>query len=420
MRMEIKRLAFFTIVVAACECGGTRLLNVNTKKPNTTTTVTNNNNPGSDDTDAGTPGITPPHQGQGCAAGNVQGNACAPDQQTKIANANVEVKGTDCKGNAFDIKTTTGASGGYTLQNVPSGTWTVTVTSGAFSTSYSVTVIPNSTVTVNPSQGECFKNTTTTAVVTGSGDKIEQLLTGMGLSPTLYDGATNWATAGQPFLANLSQMEKYNIIFIDCGASKSYDKTNYTDDINSGPSTTAENDALIANNLRQFVANGGHVYASDWGFLFLALAWPDQMPMRLAQNQAMASPFPVDVLDGYGAKSNNVATVSVTASVADAGLASAMGKTSLSVAFPYGHWGLLQDQAPNVTTLLEASGVQTCAQNKYPLDCGKAGASVDNVPLAITFQPQGASGRVTYTSFHNIDQPTGDVQAFLQYLVFKL
>lgn len=360
-------------------------------------------------------GVSPLRGVDPCALGSVTGRACAPDQRTWIGGADVSFSGLDCRGMSMELHATTDHDGNFQLDGLPVGSRTLEVKSGSFVARYDVTVAPDK-VTAVPDDKLCFaRDATHIAVVTGKGDHIETLLASMGLTVELTVDGTNagWTSVAKPFLLNRAQMSRYDVLFIDCAAAEN--KGSVT--LGSPADTTA-----IVENLRAFVAGGGSVYASDWAFLFLALAWPDQVQV-LDPNGAMRSPFPTHELMGW-------APQTINARVSDAGLEAALQKDTVTVAFPNEpgaqsrHWGLLEDAGGGAVALLEGNA-QTCqGTSRDPMLCSVAGPPAVNVPLAITFTPpsevHGKQGRVTFTSFHNIAQPTGDVEAILRYLVFHL
>jgi len=343
-----------------------------------------------------------------CAVGSVSGRACAPDTRTGVSGADVAVGDSDCNGFAYEAHETTAPDGRFTVLDVPIGTHKLVVVAGNFRRDYVVDVAAG-VETVLPDERLCFsEDAARIAVVTGRGDRIEQLIEGLGLRvETLLDGTPDgWASSAKPFLLDGARLLEHDVLFVDCAAALR------SGSVDLGTAGEAE---TIASNLRQFVAKGGSVYASDWAFLFPALAWPGQIRV-LDPDGAPRSPFPTSELQGF-------APQTIRARVSDSGLASYLGKSTVDIAFPMQsgaqslHWGLLEDSPPAGAALIEGT-VRTCADER----CQRAGGSAVNIPLAVLFSPlpNGASGRVIYTSFHNIAQPTDDVQAILRYLVFHL
>ncbi len=115
----------------------------------------------------------------------------------------------------------------------------------------------------------------------------------------------------------------------------------------------------------------------------------------------------------------------VTADIADPGLAAFVGKQQVSIAFPRGggvsslHWGLMQTVDPKAKVLVSARSLTTCDGTS---SCG-AGPTARNVPLAVEYKVTPADqkgGDIIYTSFHNIAQTGPDVAQILKYIVLHL
>lgn len=346
-----------------------------------------------------------------CATGSVQGRVCAPDRQTWISGATVEVTGTDCNQQPFSVVADSAADGSFTVAAVPVGRWTAHAVLGAFSQDYAVTVEEGKTVLIPDDQLCVAQKQTKIAVVTGAGDRIEDLLTGLSLKFDTFAGdATNWPTTAAPFLSDLQRLKAYDLVFIDCAAAKESGSST----INLGPDATA-----IQTALHDYVAQGGSLYSSDWALLFPALAFPGKMRFHL-NGGAMANPFDARHLMGY-------APQTVTADVTKPELAVFLGKAKVEIAFPHQsgansmHWGLFDVQDPTADVLIRAPKVSLCETRD--VNCSSANGDASQVPLAVHFKLTGAGtrgGNVVYTSFHNIAQPTDDVSKVLKFIVLHL
>jgi len=350
-----------------------------------------------------------PDAGQPCTdLGAVSGRVCAPDQMTWVNGATVSVDATDCHGQSVHLETTSAADGAFSLRDVPPGNWSVHASLGAFTQDTPVTVRTNATTAIPDNQLCVAQRTVRIAVVTGSGDKIEDLLGSLNLQYTLIGGdSSTWTTQAEPFLSNLTQMKQYDLIFIDCAAAKSSGTT-----IDLGASA-----ATIESNLAAYVRQGGSVYSSDWGLLFTLAASPTAVSYATQGGAAISNPLDARVLMGY-------APQTVTATVRDAALAQFLGKSSLSIAFPKQvganslHWGLMS-ATQNAQVLVSAPSVITCPNTT----CSSPGSTRANVPLAVRVRmlPAGQrGGNVVYTSFHNVAQTGTDVAQVLKYLVLNL
>jgi len=242
-----------------------------------------------------------------------------------------------------------------------------------------VVVVPNGGAVHSPDvvQDACFPDDTVKfAVVSGDWDHIESILTQLGVKHDVYDGnILTFLAIG--FLSDFNKMSEYDAIFFDCGAD-------HYDILNAAPQ-------LITQNLINFVANGGSVYASDWAFVYPEWAWPN-------------------AIDFFGGNTNNQAPKvgaksSLAGTVIDAGLAGFLGKTSVSINYNLSSWVVVSG-APLATTVYINGTVP------------QVGAKA---PLMLSHTPAGqAGGRVLFTTFHNENQPTADMINILKYVVFEL
>ena len=157
-----------------------------------------------------------------CTTGAVAGVVCAPDAMTVVADATVTVTGT-CDNRSFNVTGTTDATGHFALPAVPEGSWSLTANTGSFTQTFNVDVVAGATTQANQDQQFCFKPTVTNlAVVSGSGDQIEKLLTQVGFTPRLSTAAPAGSTGprGLQFLKIPEQLKKYSVIFFDCAAGR--------------------------------------------------------------------------------------------------------------------------------------------------------------------------------------------------------
>ena len=343
------------------------------------------------------------------APGAVHGRVCATDGVTWVNGASVSLSATDCNGAAVTRTVASGADGSFTLDGVPPGSWTVSASVGSFTHQLPVKVESGKTAEV--SDGElCVKQgEVRIAVVTGTGDRIENLLAQLQLQYTLIRGdGAYWAMTGAPFFEDLAQLQKFDLVFVDCAAGRSGPSSG----IDFGPKAQQ-----IEDNLRAYVLQGGSLYSSDWALLFAHYAAPDAVSWATRSGQPVASPLDTSELLGF-------APQTLEAQVSDPGLAQFLGKSTLPVAFPNQpgaaskNWGLIDSLAQG-QVLVRADGVTSCAD----LNCTMTGATRDQVPLAVwvkTRPPDAPGGNVVYTSFHNIAQSGGDVGQLLKYLVLHL
>jgi hypothetical protein len=351
----------------------------------------------------------PPPPPATCEYGTISGRVCATDQQTWVNGANVTLAGTDCDGADMPLATVTDDQGRFTLVDVPVGHWTVHAELGSFTQDVIVDVTPNATTAIADNDLCVAQKDVKIAVITGTGDQIEDLLDSLTLTYSKYSGKDQWSAEGMPFLMNLSEMKKFDIIFVDCGAAHS----------GSGGSNIdlGSKAAIIHQNLKDYVAAGGSVYGSDWALVFPHSVDPTKIDFALRTATSVANPFPTNQLMGY-------APQMVTTTITEPQLATFLGKSTVAINFPSGsskHWGLMQDIAPDVGTLVQAPSVILC--NTTNTNCDSAGASATNIPFAVRYKvtpPGDHGGWVVYTSFHNTAQTGDDVAKILKFLILHL
>jgi hypothetical protein len=143
------------------------------------------------------------------------------------------------------------------------------------------------------------------------------------------------------------------------------------------------NDDAVAQNVRQFVAKGGTLYASDWRYAVVAKAFPDMV------NQAAV---------GEGLDQ------SVDAEIVDPGLKDAMGADRVKLKFDLDQWKTAAFGGQRAKVLMKAS---------YKTQQGGRAEA----PLLVKFGFD--KGTVIFTSFHNETQNSEVERKLLKYLVFS-
>jgi hypothetical protein len=327
-----------------------------------------------------------------CGYGDVVGVVCSPSGTVYINDALVYVETTDCNGQPLRVETTSNALGEWTLTGVPSGTQTVELRKGAFQHSLEVPVQPNTLTDLRSTQAKlCFGARAARIAVVSSGspetgtyDSIQLILDDLGIeydlfddTPPLFGGVVTPAAA---FLRDPAALGQYHLIFLNCS------EWAWITLYGAGAATATQ----IANNLSAFVHNGGSLYASDWAFAYVERPWPGLIDF--VGNDAVQFDPKVGEIDMY------------TASVRDASLAAYLGKDEVRINFDLMQWVVMQSVAGSATTHIEA---------RIPQAGGIA-------PLMVSFKPYQLGGTVLFTSFHNEQQATQDMENILNFLVFSL
>lgn len=314
--------------------------------------------------------LPPPPEG----SGSIEGRVCAPDGQTWLSDASVFV----IRADGTRAEATSDTEGRYTLSGVPAGEQTVIVQKGSFSTSFTVTVVEGQTTTVPDDQCELDPPDIRVAVVSGSWDRVEDVLDDVGVDPaniTMYNGGSSTWVAD--LLDDYAVLSQYDIVFFNCGVS----------DFGFSFETQA-----IAN-LQQFVAQGGSVYASDQAYDLVERTWPSSIDF-----------YGTDTLSNQA--QNGQATQDMVGQIVDDGLAGSLASTTIELHYPLLAWAVIQDVSPNVTVYIRADA---------PL---MDGSTLGNVPHTVRFI--GGQGRVLYTSFHQEANISEQMEHALRILMFEL
>ncbi|MEW5849784.1 MAG: carboxypeptidase-like regulatory domain-containing protein [Myxococcota bacterium] len=322
--------------------------------------------------------------------GEIRGRICAPNGTTWLANARVWV---DLPTGGV-VETQTDPDGRFVLTGVPEGIYTVHVAAGSFTTDIpNVQVRPNEITEVGDSADQCVPiEDRKIAVVSGRYDRVQDVLNRLGLNDIdLYDGEGGGYQGS--LLENYDQMQEYDVIFFNCGMDDSF----------------LSNPALYqvaVDNLRAYVASGKSVYASDWAYDIIEVAWPDHVDFYADDGTRDTAQV---ASDGEN----------LPATVTDAALRNALGTQNVAINYNLPAWALMSG-ASNQTTVYIRGTAEACLQ--YDIWTGTCADAITatNVPFTVGFHPSADSGKVIYTSFHQEQQTTQDMDTILELLVFEL
>ena len=256
----------------------------------------------------------------------------------------------------------TDINGAYELTGIPvDRDYTVHAIKGSFEASFDVSV--GSGITEIPSD-KCMLEPPNIAVVTGHYDRIEDIIGSMGFGYTEIDGRY---TAGDylSFLRNPVAMAEYDIIFFSCGA---------------GMDWLASDADLIRANVREFVANGGSIYASDWAYFYIEAPFPSFVDFHGND-------------DGYGSAQAGL-RADPTGTVRDPTMQTIIGGTG-EFTFDRDRWVVVDGVSDEVEVLISAD-IEYYTTHSTDL--------LRNVPIATRFDY--GEGRGLYTAFHNEGEAT--------------
>lgn len=314
-------------------------------------------------------------------SGTVDGRVCAPDGTTWLSDATVYVERSD----GTRAQDTTDTEGRYSLEGVPAGTQTLVITKGSFTTTLSVDVVAGQTTVIPDDQCQLEAPDVRIAVVTGAYDRVQDVLTDIGVDAanvTLFDGGMGFgSTWTADLLEDYATLSQFDIVFLNCG-------------LDDGDFLTPllANDVAV-DNIRQFVTNGGSVYASDWAYSVVERAWADSIDFVGNDN-------------GLGSSKKGATTNVLQGTIVDPTLSAQMGSSTIELHYPLGAWVPMQ---------AVAASVQVYIRGDAPLEDG---TSLANVPHTVGFNA--GAGRVIYTSFHQEPGISPAQERVLQLLMFEL
>ncbi len=356
-----------------------------------------------------------PNVPQTCQTGGLHGSLCEPGTTLPQSDATLSLQAADCNGHVDTYSTTADADGHFAFSNLPAGTFTIDVDSNGNHSSFTATVVAGEinnldadAATGDASAPFCLAAPPRLAVITGDWDEVQVLLDSLGLAYDTYEGEPDWAnpeseSEAMGLLLNPSKMAEYDAILINCGTldrdfiSATVDYGDWGDD----PVATIDYNAPAYKNLRDFVKNGGSVYASDW-------AWP------------IAEGLSANAIDFHGDETNNAYNVLVgaeggeTADVTDAGLQSFLNADTVQLDFDLDSWAVIDDVGAGVDVYVRGDAT-------FYLDMwGDETDTLTSRPLLVGFRPFTSGGYVIYTTFHYHAQPSAEMVDVLKYLIFQL
>jgi len=283
--------------------------------------------------------------------GTVMGKVTAANGTTAIPGASVTIKWANMDDPNLP-RTTTDSQGNYSLDGVPEGSQTIVATRGIFQAEVAVDVIADAEIEAPVAALEATGNL---AYISGFYDSIENVVQDM-------LGHDIDAVEYSIFMSQ-EAMEDYRMIFVNCGSGAMY-------------ALFQEPDAI--QNIRQWVSNGGILYASDLEHEFVMEVFPEYI-----------------MSEGSGSSGNT------TASVVSTPLADFINKEEVDIVYNLGGWSMPTQISSDVEVLI---------YGPYP------GGSSDEGNLAISFQH--GQGELVFTSFHNSASATADQHAVLTYYVY--
>lgn len=402
MKNRVSSVIAVTLTILLASCGGVRHT----------------------DYTGGTKPVTPGLPDTEYRAVEITGKTVAPDRATPIGNVLVYVEdsistkpqGTQLPcGTVPDAKwmaTCSDENGNFTLSGQVKGKATIRLEKGVFQG-----ILKKQFKTAGTYQKQNYNlggspalGSPTMAVVKGSYDSIQDILGRLGFGTLDTNG--NLLSGTQTF--DLFESAKYEALFEDKDKNGKANIFDYKVVFwNCG--FTLDTALTEANKkiLRQYVQEGGKIYASDWAYTLVEEIFPELIDFSGSDSTPATTPEQED------AAKIGTADITIKASVTPALLTWLKSQTCL------GGSCVNSDNTVNIEGFLSSWVVMNALHKGADgeiLTYGKMPEDKADRPLTVTLAV--GKGHVTYTSYHN---ETSDLskgyypqQRILQYLIFEL
>lgn len=289
--------------------------------------------------------------------------------------------------------TLTKPDGSFTLP-ASSGDWTIVVQKGSFRRARPISIVPGAQVVAADSTRFPGKTDATKddfipklAIIPGAWDKIEGTLKKLGIEqfdlfenkfpPNLSDPKAPYALLHKKAILN-----QYNVLFVPCNTATGGSPDDPTAQCKQG----APEEADVRENLKDFVAAGGKLYATDYQYEYMRRPWPGYVDWN---GQTSAS--------GSACKSGEYDAPAV---VGDDGLKSWLGAQSITN-FELEANYLMIDKVNTVTGL----GFDGKPAQVTPKIWMKGNVAGVEKPTTVSFEH--GCGRVLYSTYHTEDKKSG-------------
>ncbi len=322
-------------------------------------------------------------------AGSITGRVCDPTGRTWLADALAYVNVTDDAGLIYQTeKAFTDLDGYFTIDGLPGNKdYTVFVTYGPSQLMAEPVHVGNGE-NVTLAEPSCFDPLELdVAVVNGHYDDFGRVLDDMGFVNHHPIDGTDQEVLTQ-FLSSPEELAKYDLIFFNGGIVEDgviYDRT---DRDNPVPAT-------IMQNIRDYVENGGSIYASDWSYDIVEIGWHDKIDFVGADD------VPDDAQLGDYEQ--------LQAAVTDASLSEYLAKQYIEVEFDLPVWPPIETVDRSVSVHLTGT---------VPYSDGFSDYTLSSVPLLVTFNA--GEGKVAFSTFRVVRNGNEDILRTLQYVMYNL
>ncbi len=293
-----------------------------------------------------------------CGLGSIVGESCRPDLGV-LPGATIEIEGVDCDGMAYSDETTADDQGIYEFEDVPSGTHDLTISSGSWTETDDVTVNAGIETDLTDETAKiCVGSTDVNVMVLdGFWDDIPAILEELDID---YDMITDSGSVSA-FLEDINEMMEYDVIFAECGAG-------------------GRNSDIHDSNIRSYIQAGNSLYGSDLAYDFLEEPLPDAIT---TEGGGDAGTYTVDV--------------------ASSEMMTLLGQNTVDIIYD--------------TVFRSIVSIGSTGTVHFEGDVGMGG---DDTPVMMSYDDPIGGGRAIYTTFHNSEQPTGDMEEILEFMIFQL
>ena len=206
----------------------------------------------------------------GHGEGAISGKVCNPETFQWLEGATVYTHVVDDTGELRDTrKATSDADGNWLLEDLANGTYTVYIQYGSTTIDMFDVDVSNGSETEVPNEECAASADVEVAVITGDFDDFDTVLQSVGIGGAhAVDGQTGDEML--QFLDNPDEMARYGAIFFAGGHLE--DGIFYSSD--GSDASTVD---TVKQNLKDYVTNGGVVFASDWSYDVIEQIWPNAM-----------------------------------------------------------------------------------------------------------------------------------------------
>jgi hypothetical protein len=324
-------------------------------------------------------------------AADLSGRVCDPTGYTWLEGAQVYANLFDEDGAVMDVRmTTTDAEGYWTLLDVPAH-YTVNVYVQKGSTiieEHSLDLVADRLNEIEPPA--CLDpSTLDIIVVSGNYDDFDRVLEKMGINDyASIDGRD--LNELLSFLSSPSDMAEYDLIFFNGGFVE--DGVIYDLENPGNPEVAA-----VRANIKDFVVNGGDIYASDWAYDVVSLVWPGKV-------------------DFVGADATPDAAQKGTSQVVNAAVNNSALAEFMEMESPY--TPIVYDLPVWPPVVASSATVSNHLVANVEYREGDLIQNVTNSPLLFSFN--GGGGRVVYSSFRLVSNDDDDLIKVMKYVMFAL